>query len=143
MIPTGQNELVLTRQAFALKAADAMTADFTGMALHVRVSDSSSLTSDSLSSAIDNPTASITLPSEVVANVNSSTARIVFQTFLQDSFYQSRDSISSTESELNSIILSADVFSSGSDVTVRGLANPVTLQFTKMRTLVSSVVDDE
>ena len=137
VIPDEQDEILLLRQIFALKVVDAMAADFTGMALSVTVSDSRSLTSDSFSSDSTNPTASITLPSEVADNVPSETARIVFQTFLQDSFYQSASSEPYTESEVYSIILAADVFSEGSAVDVRGLSNPVKLQFTTLRALVS------
>ena len=137
VIPDGQDNILLTRPTFALKAVDAMAADFTGAVLSVTVSRDSSLTSDSFSSGSTNPTASISLPSEVTDGVTSGTARILFQTFLEDSFYQSLNSKSDAESDVNSIILVADVFSDGSPVDVRGLSDPVQLQFTTLRTLVS------
>ena len=137
VLADGLDEILLTRQSFAMKVVDTMAKEFIGLALSVAVSDGSSLTIDSFSSESTNPTASITLPPEVVIGVTSDNARIVFQTFLQDSFYQSLDSVSYAESEVNSIILGAGVFSNGDAVDVRRLSDPVKLQFIKLRTPVS------
>ena len=137
VVPGGQDDILLIRPTFALKVVDVVAADFTRMSFSVKVSNGSYLTSDSFSSDSTNPTASITFPSEVIFSVGSDTFRIVFQTFLQDSFYQSLDSEFYKESEVNSIILVADLISEGSVVDVHGLSNPVKLQFTKLRDLVS------
>ena len=137
VIPDGQDNILLTRPTFALKAVDAMAADFTRAVLSVTMSSDSSLTSDSFPSESTNSTASITLPSEVINGITSDTARILFQILLQDSFYQSLGPESDTDSDVNSIILVADVFSDRSAVAVSGLSDPVQLQFTTPRALVS------
>ena len=123
----GEDNVTFTRPKLALQVQQVQVSNFTGLSFSVELNRNGDLDDDSLSGDSSTPSGSLSLPNSLFQGRSIASARVSFGVFTDSDLYV-RDN-TTNQVQTVSVVISADVYSNGSRVTVTGLSDSVQLSF--------------